>query len=176
MAKLVCAICEERIKKGSDYVILDDERVICEECKDEYCTECCICEKTCLYDETEAWGDDRICQDCLEEICPSVNEIDNERDTQKAYEAMLKRYVGKKVLNADEVDLELEYDLDDPCVTYRMSVDVDENGFIKDISRLSAELLLSEWVNGSKWRSYPIQNDDYTTIVDEMLDDYEFEE
>ena len=175
MAELVCAVCGEEIDEDSDYTELEDGRTVCEGCSFEV-RECCICGKMGLEDEMESWGDDMICQDCLEEVCPNFIEEDNERETQKAYEAMLGRYVGKHVLNADEVDTEIEYELEDPCVTYRMSVDIDEDGCIKDISRLSAELLLSEWVNGSKWRAYPIENDDYTTIVDEMLTDYEFGE
>lgn len=173
---LICAECGEEIDEDSEYRELEDGTVLCEFCYDELYSECCICGKAVLADELLPWGDSSICSECLEVICPEFDEDENETETTEAYQAMLCRYVGRIVSNSDDVDRELEYDLDDPCVKYRLSVDMDEDGRITGISRLTAELLLSEWVNGSDWRSYRIENDDYTDIVDAMLEDYEFDD
>ena len=64
----------------------------------------------------KSWGGEPICQDCIEEICPTFEPLENESQTTDAYNAVLKRYVGRSVINADEVDTEIEYDRDDPCI------------------------------------------------------------
>ena len=180
MSELKCADCGELIEEDNDYEELEDGTILCETCYEERyadCVECVICGEMKPADDMEPWGEYYICPDCLEEKCPTFNEIENEKETTEAYESMKKRYIGRKVSNFEDVSCELEYDLDDPCVKYTMSVEMDEEGTITDISRLSAELLLSEWDTGSDWRPYPIERDDYEDLVDSIFEenDYEFE-
>ena len=177
MSELECSNCGELIEEGDEYEELEDGTILCEPCYEELYSECVICGEMKLADDMQPWGDYPICPECLEEICPTFVRAENEKETTEAYESMKKRYIGRKVSNFEDVSCELEYDLDDPCVKYTMSVDMDEDGIITDISRLSAELLLSEWVNGSNWRPYPIKSDDYEDLVDSIFEenDYEFE-
>ena len=104
------------------------------------------------------------------------NREENDRETQEAYEEMRKRYVGRKVLNPEKVDRVIEYEAEDIGTMYQLTVELDENGVLTELSRLSAELFLNRAEEVIKRRPYPIQNADYETIVDAMLEDYEFED
>lgn len=65
---------------------------------------------------------------------------------------------------------------DDKLRAYdKLSVFYDYEDRISDISRLEAELVLSEWERGSTSRDYLISDDDYDWVVESMFDDYGYE-
>ena len=172
----VCAHCGEPLEEDESEQ-LEDGTLLCSYCYDELYAECEMCGKVVLRDDMLPWGDCSICPECMEEQCPSFDEKENEKETANAYEAMKERYIGRKVVNYKNQTLQMTYELDDPCVTYSLYVVFDEEGIITELSKLSAEMLLSEWVNGSNWRPYAIRNDDYDWIVDDMFEEYvEFED
>ncbi len=70
-------------------------------------------------------------------------------------------------------DYNLNYTLNtsETDIQYYMSVTVDENKRIIDISRLSAEMLLSESERSSKWSPYSIDPEDYEFIAEDMINE-----
>ena len=177
MSDLECSNCGEPIEEDEEYETLEDGSLLCSSCFDELYAQCVMCGKAVLRDDLKPWGDDLICPDCLEKECPSFDPKENEKETAAAYEAMKRKYIGRKVAKCKDAPSELEYDSSDPCVRYSLSVELDDEGRICDISRLTAELLLSEWENGSDWEPYRIDSDDYGWLVDSMFDEeYEFED
>ena len=166
-----CDNCGEIIGEDDDFLELDDGTILCEECREEY-DECVMCGKICKIDDMFPWGDEcRICESCLEEQCPSFDSEENEKETARAYEAMKARYLGRVSSQYADETVELTYDTDDPCVHYTLSVTFDDEGVITDISRLTAEMTLSEWVNGTDTREYPISEEDYDSLADNMFSD-----
>ena len=85
---------------------------------------------------------------------------------------MKAKYIGRKALEYKSGTFDFDYDSDDPCVHYTLFVTFDDEGVITDISRLSAEMLLSEDVKSSTTRDYPISDDDYDWIVETLFDMY----
>ncbi len=132
--------------------------------------------KRFLWEDLAYWGNDSICEDCLDDVTSRYNREENDRETQEAYEEMRKRYVGRKVLNPEKVDRVIEHETEDIGTMYQLTVELDENGVLTELSRLSAYLFLNRAEEVIKRRPYPIQNADYETIVDAMLEDYEFED
>ena len=177
MSEKICDCCGEIInEEESEFYELEDGRIICETCFDYHFGKCEMCGKITEQDDLTFWGDIRICSDCLEDECPSFDEEEQEEETREAYEAMLKRYVGRPVTLPDGENY-LSYSLEDPDqpVTYDFTVTV-ENGHIKDISRLTATLLLSESYTSHEDRPYPIDPFDYESIAEDMLDEHVLEE
>lgn len=168
--KLECANCGRNIALGKEYVELADGSVLCYRCFDFAFPECEFCGKRVSTDDMKYWGDCYCCPECYEEFNPSFEPNVNEMETTEAYKAMLRKYIGRKTkyLQNDSVDLELEC-TDCGLVHYRMTVDVDEEGVIYEISRLTAEILLSESERSSSWESYIIRNEDYLDKVDKMM-------
>lgn len=111
----------------------------------------------------------------MDDVTSRYNREENDRETQEAYEEMRKRYVGRKVLNPEKVDRAIEYEAEDIGTMYQLTVELDENGVLTELSRLSAYLFLNRAEEVIKRRPYLIPNADYETIVDAMLEDYEFE-
>lgn len=169
---LECANCGEDIEPGDEYVEMGDGSVLCPGCFDFAYPECEFCGKRVSEDDMLFWGDCHCCPECYEGFNPSFDPDENERETTEAYEAMLKRYIGRKskTVRDDTVDMELEC-TDCGLVVYRMEVDVDEDGIIYEISRLTAEIMLSESERSSSWEDYIIRNEDYTDKVDKMMKD-----
>ncbi|MCR5303098.1 MAG: hypothetical protein K6E33_00940 [Lachnospiraceae bacterium] len=54
--------------------------------------------------------------------------------------------------------------------------DIDEDGIVYAISKLTAEIMLSESEKSSSWEDYIIRNEDYVDKVDEMMKDLDLEE
>ncbi len=167
---LECSNCFDEIEPGEEYALLEDETVLCLSCFDSAFPRCEFCDKRVPEDDMKYWGDCYCCPECYEGFCPSFDADENEKETTEAYEAMLKRYIGRKSrsIRDDCVTLEKEYD-DCGLVTYRMAVGIDENGIIQTISRLTAEILLSESEKSSSWDDYIIRNEDYADKVDRMM-------
>lgn len=113
----------------------------------------------------------------MDDVSSRYNREENERETQEAYEEMRKRYVGRKVLNPEEVDRVIECEEETRGVMYQLTVELDKNGYISDISRLSAVLFRNlQYTEIKRKRPYPIENDDYGFIVEAMLSGYKFED
>ena len=171
-----CSNCREIIETDEEYAIQEDETILCYRCYSHQYPKCEFCGERIPEDDMKFWGDCYCCPECYEGFNPSFDEEKNEKETTEAYEAMLKRYMGRKArfVRDDSVDLELETS-DCGLVNYKMTVDIDEDGVIYDISRLTAEILLSESERSSDWGSYIIRNEDYKDKVDEMMLDLDLE-
>lgn len=174
---LECSNCSDDIEPGDEYAVEEDGSILCVGCFDMAYPECEFCGKRVFEDDMKFWGDCYCCPECYEEFNPSFDAEENKRETTEAYEAMLKRYIGRKarLIRADSVDLELEC-TDCGLVNYRMTVDIDEDGIIYEITRLTAEIMLSESEKSSSWEDYIIRNEDYVDKVDEMMKDLDLEE
>jgi len=100
----ICALCGESLSEDDEGHILEDGRVVCDDCFDYSCAECGFCGKIVPEDELEFFGDDvRICPDCFAEEFPDVDEDKNLEETTEAYEAMKKRLIGLKVEDMEAV-------------------------------------------------------------------------
>ena len=165
-----CAECGEPIEDG-DEVEIGDGEYVCPGCFDDNYFECEMCGAIQRADDAVQWGDCRICQDCLEEQCPSFDEEENLEETKPAREALRAKYIGKEACEEYRGStFEIEWG-DDP--RYTMEITVDDDCLISDIAPISAEMLLWESVNSSEYRPYPIDPDDYEiaaeTIDEEVL-------
>lgn len=174
---LECSNCGRNIKPGDEYYEPEEGSVLCPGCYDGAFPKCEFCGERVPEDDMEYWGDCYCCPECYEEFNPSFDPEVNEEETTEAYEAMLKKYIGRKseTIRDDSVDLELEC-TDCGLVVYRMTVDIDENGVIYEISRLTAEIELSESQKSSSWGDYIIRNEDYVDKVDAMMLDLDLED
>lgn len=156
-----------------DIPISDLEEEYLEEYEDGDYARCEICEARVPEDELTWWGDCRICPDCLDERVPSFDEEENEAETTEAYEEMLERVLGLQTKHLRVGENLLTYDAgDETAQVYSVTVTVDENGVITNVSRMTCEIQLSESTTSSEWRPYPIDGEDYDWIIDEMLEDY----
>ena len=156
-----------------DIPISDLEEEYLEEYEDGDYARCEICEARVPEDELTWWGDCRICPDCLDERVPSFDEEENEAETTEAYEEMLERVLGLQTKHLRVGENLLTYDAgDETAQVYSVTVTVDENGVITNVSRMTCEIQLSESTTSSDWRPYPIDGEDYDWIIDEMLEDY----
>ena len=174
-----CEVCKNYYSE-SDMQVLEDgkETLVCADCYESNTEECAMCGGRFLEDDMTNWGDVCICPGCLEEQCPSFVQEEVEKDTQEAYDAFCKKYVGKRVV--DQAPGNIEFDTtvgDESPICYSISVTIDENGIISEISRLEASMMLSDWERGSDWRPYPIRSEDYDFWAGDLLDDnLEFDE
>ncbi len=173
MSELKCGVCGEPIEEDEYRHVLDDGTVVCGSCIDDY-EECCECGKLVPADDTVFWGDERLCLDCLEDMFPTFDEKEVEEETTEAYETMKEQFIGEKTEGLKEGENCLEYDTEfrGAELRYEMIVTVGKRGVITDISRLSAQMMLSEAITSSEWRPYPVDEDDYTWMPEEMLEDY----
>lgn len=145
----------------------------CEYCYEELTAPCDICGNIVLAEELCSWGDNRICPDCMEERVPSFDKEQNAKETEPAYLALKQRYVGKRTedLEPGEHGFDCSITTDETDIRYYISVTVDADGVITDVSPLTAEILLSEGVTSSDWEDYPISSDDYEWFAEDMLQD-----
>ena len=117
------------------------------------------------------WGDCTICDDCMEEQCPSFDEKENEDETQDAYNSFCEAYIGRIAFNKDPGDIiTLEFSCEDGR-TYSFTVELDDDCKIQSISRMSCEMMMWESVNSSAYRSYPIEDSDYEDLAVSMIED-----
>ena len=174
---LECENCGADIETGDEYIELEDGSILCLECFDSAYPKCEFCGKRVFEDDMKYWGDCYCCPKCYEGFNPSFDPEENINETTEAYEAMLKKYIGRKSksIRDESVELEKEY-YDCGQITYRMEVEIDEDGTIYEISRLSAEILLSESANSSDWDNYIIRNEDYEKKVADMMEELDLEE
>lgn len=175
MDELKCAECGEIITEEGERYTLEDGTVICEECFDASYGKCDFCDRIVPEDELIGYGDCRVCRDCLEEECPSFDEKENEEETTEAYETMCRKYIGKRTMGLRPGEDQLDQ-TGDSGVYYSLTVTVNDAGVITELSRLTAQMLLSESVRSSNWAPYRIDEDDYMTIAEEMLDRYVMDE
>lgn len=173
---LECSNCGDDIKPDEEYALLEDGTILCLGCYDSAFPECVFCGKRVSELDMEYWGDCLCCPECYEGFNPSFDPEENEQETTEAYEAMLKKYIGRKstTIRDDSVDLELEC-TECGLVYYRLTVDIDEAGTIYGISRLTAEIELSESQKSSSWGNYIIRDEDYVDKVDKMMKDLDLE-
>ena len=174
MEERICANCGFDIEEDEEYHVTEDGSILCDNCFDTLYGICYMCEKITLIDDLEYWGDVLLCPKCMKEQCPDFDEEDNEEEVEAAYQAMLKKYIGRKSWKYEEGAHHLEY-VDNDGETekrYSVSIKVDKDGRIVDISRLQAMILLSESITTSNWKPYPIEDFDYEFVIEDLLDDY----
>ena len=166
-----CVNCGEIIADGEGEMFRGEW--YCDGCYDELTATCDICGKTVLAEELRFWGDNQICKDCMEERAPSFDKDENFKETEPAYLAMKQRYVGKKTEDLAQGEHGFSYSIttDETDICYNISVIIDSDGIITDVSPLTAEILLSEGTTSSEWEPYPIDSDDYDWLADEILQD-----
>ncbi len=168
-----CAVCEKYFTEDSMQTLDDDdETLVCENCYEDSTEECAMCGSRFLEDDMTYWGDVRICPRCLDDQCPSFDEDKNQEQTQEAYDAFCAKYIGKRVVDQEAGEIEMEMTVGDEAPTsYSISVTVDENGIITEVSRLTASMMLSESYQNSDWRPYPIDSSDYDFWAEDLLED-----
>ncbi len=169
-----CVNCEGLFPK--EELTEEDGEYYCEYCHGELFDECYMCGKIFPAEDMQYWGDVLICPECMEEQCPSFDEEENEKETTEAYEAMLKKYVGRKSTAYKGKEVDLSTGTSDSNTDYSITVTLDDDGIITDVSRLSAEMLLSESERSSEWRPLAIKPDDYEWMVDDLMEELELEE
>lgn len=134
--------------------------------------QCDYCEEYFPENELVSWGDDlKICPDCFKEEFPPFDQAKNDAETDNAYQAMKKRYIGKKW---DEyADKSICTDMDDDGYRYSIDVETDENNIITNVSRLQLERCRSIWMTGEDWRRIPIDASEYEEdgMADCLLED-----
>ena len=168
----VCAICEEPIEEDEEFFTLEDGSVVCESCYENSTEECAMCGGRFHEDDMTFWGDVRICPGCLDAQCPSFDEDKNQSETQEAYDAFCAKYIGKRVVDQEAGTLDFDIEVGDEApISYSISVTIDEKGIITDISRLTASMMLSESLQNSDWRPYPINCSDYDFWAEDLLED-----
>lgn len=157
-----CENCNEYYLKDDMEHAEYDDKDYCQFCFEELFAECGFCGKIVPCDDLEPFGDDvHICPDCFAEEFPYVDEVANEEETTPAYEAMLKRLIGLKVGNMANKTYEYDSEMDEDGYRYTFSVDIDKDGRISDISRLSKERCQAVWTTGESWHARRIEPDDY---------------
>jgi len=170
----VCANCGAVLEEDDEQYTLEDGSVVCEDCYDEMFAACDLCGERVPVEELSYWGDCRICEACMEEQNPSFDEEENEEETAEAYEAMRQRWIGKHTegLRVGENALSYTCSVRETDVSYALAVTVNDEGVITDISRLTAQMLMSEALTSSDWRPYAVDEYDYEDVVEEMLEKY----
>ncbi len=168
----VCALCEEKIE-DEDYHELADGRIVCDYCYENDTVECDDCGERYPEDELEYWGDDYIlCPDCFKKYFPEFDPAENKKETEAAYEAMKRRFVGRKLEEWDELTIRTE--MDDDSFSYSIDIDVDDNNVITDVSPLTIERCQSIGTTREIWLPYPVSNNDYKEggTADDLLESY----
>ena len=167
----ICRQCGEPIDgDDEDAVQLEDDSWVCSNCYDEAYFTCDICGEITPIEAGAYWGDAQICADCLEERCPSFDEQENLQETTAAYEALRARCLGRTVAEEHrgrQVTVSWTYG-NETDIDYEMTVTVDEACRITDVSRLHAEMLLSEGMTSSDRRPYAVDDSDYDAAGDEI--------
>ncbi len=168
-----CSSCGEEIEEDDDFETLDDGSIVCKYCYEDMYQPCDFCGEMTLVDDLQYWGDSRICPDCMQDEAPDFDEAENEEKTTEAYKKMREKYIGRKTCYGPTDWWNVDYDADEDgkAIKYYLSVQIGDDGCITDISRLTAEILLCESERSSKWKPYPIENQDYKTVVDAMMED-----
>lgn len=167
-----CALCGETFSvndAAEDFELSDGSR-ICTYCFAEDYFTCDICGEIAPVENSAYWGDARICPDCLAERCPSFDEEENLREIAEAYEAFKARYLGRTVaeeFRGQQVTVNWQVS-DDTDIDYELTVTVDDEGRIADVSRIQAEILLAEGITSSDRRPYAVDDSDYDTAGDEI--------
>lgn len=138
----------------------------------DYEPECSRCGIDLPMSRLIKWGDDLLCPDCMEMICPSFDERKNKAETESDYLAMKKRYIGRKVKDIRNEVRRIDIDMFGRAfIHYYMDIAVDKNGFITDVSRLEAIMLPGPHSSYEEGRLYPIEKEDYLTTVDVIFQD-----
>lgn len=157
-----CEECEEYFPEGDMEHAEYNDKYYCESCFENLFSECGLCGRMVLYDDMEFFGDDlRICPDCFAEEFPHVDVAANEEETTPAYEAMKKRLIGLKVEDMADETYEYDSEMDEDGYRYTFTVDIDKDGRICDVSRLSKERCQNVWTTGESWHPCKIYPDDY---------------
>ena len=159
--KRICALCNEELSEDNEGHILQDGRLVCDDCFEFNCAACDECGDYVEEDDLTYWGDDyRLCPSCFEKYFPSFNEEKNLEETKEAYEGMLKRMIGKKT-NQEEGIIEIETDMDEESFRHSIKVAIDEDGRISNISRLTTLRCRYIGIKNEDWIDYPIDSSDY---------------
>ena len=157
----ICALCGEALSEEDEGHILQDGRMVCDDCFEYNCAACDKCGDYVEEDDLTYWGDDyRLCPSCFEEYFPPFDEEKNLEETREAYEGMLKRLVGKKT-DQEEGIVEIETDMDEDSFRHSIEVTIDEDGRISDISRLTTLRCRSIGIKSEDWYDYPVDSSDY---------------
>ena len=173
MEELLCDFCGEPIEEDDEKHTLDDGSIICSSCYEYSFRECEMCGKVVPKDDLTFWGDCQICKECLDDQYPKYDVAENEKETTEAYEETLNRLIGRKTMGLELGDNFFSYDVDiDNVISYSFYVTIDEGERITYVSRLSAEILLSEGTTTSDRRDYPIDPCDYEDILEYELEDH----
>ncbi len=134
--------------------------------------ECAHCGAVLPRSKYIQWGNDMLCPDCMEMICPSFNEAQNKAETNAAYLEMKDRYIGRKVKGIAGQVMWIDIDMfGHNFIHYYMDIAVDSNGYITDVSRLEAIMLPGPHASYDEGRLYPIKVEDYATTVDVIFQD-----
>ena len=157
----ICALCEEALSEEDEGHVLKDGRLVCDDCFEYSCAPCDDCGEYMAEDDLTFWGDDyRLCPDCYQVYFPPYDEAKNLEETKEAYDAMLKRLLGKKTDREDDY-IEIETDMNEDSFKYEISVTTDENCRICDISRLSITRCSMMSERREEWEDYPVSPSDY---------------
>ncbi|MBR7092295.1 MAG: hypothetical protein IKI50_03815 [Clostridia bacterium] len=172
MEKLFCSMCEEEITEDTGCNELDDGTVVCDDCYDCLST-CDGCGALVDQDDLTNWGDCRLCPDCMEDKYPHYDEETESQALKEVYEQTRECYIGRKTNGLKPGSHTLSYDVstDETDYTYSLTIAIDENGTIADISRLTGSVLLSESITSSVWKQCSVYEDDYKDIVASILED-----
>ncbi len=153
----ICALCGEKLEDDDEGRFLKDGRLVCDCCAEFRCAVCDECEELVEEDEMTFWGEDcRLCPECYEKYFPPYDEKKVLEETQKAYEGMLKRLIGKKT-DREAEDIFIETDMNDDAFKYEITVSVDQDGRICDISRYRAFRCASMSERSESWVDYPVR-------------------
>ena len=165
-----CALCGEEIE-DDEYHELADGRIVCDSCYELETDECGECGERFHEDDLEYWGDDfRLCPDCFKKYFPDFDKDENLKETADAYEAMKRRYIGRKLDENSELDIST--DMNEDSFSYSFEITVDKNRVITDISPLSIQRCKSIGITSETWLPYPVSNDDYEEggTVDSLIE------
>ena len=167
--KRICSLCENPLPEEDEGHILQDGRLVCDDCYEFNCASCDECGSIVEEDDLTYWGDDyRLCPECFKKYFPPFDEEKNLEETREAYEGMLKRLVGKKT-DHEEGTVEIETDMDEDSFRHFIEVTIDEEGRISDISRLSTMRCRSIGIKTEDWIDYPVDASDY--VEDGLAED-----
>ena len=167
----ICCKCGEPIDEDDEGAVeLEDGSWVCSCCFDEHYITCDICGEIVPAGDSAYWGDAQICAACLEERCPSFDEQENLQETAAAYEACRAKYLGRTVAEqyrGQTVTVSWQFS-DETDIDYELTVTVDDECRIADLSPIQAEMLLSEGISSSDRHPYPVCDDDYDYAGDEI--------
>ena len=170
--KRICCCCNDPIEDDDEEACQDnDGNWYCGICADNYTFVCDMCGERFPEDQSNMWGDCTICDDCMEEQCPSFDKKENEEETQNAYETFIEAYIGRTAVNKDAGEIITIEDCYEDGRTYSFTVELDGDCKIQSISRMNCEMMMWESVNSSAYRPYPIEDSDYEDLAVSMIED-----